>query len=158
MFFFELNINNNLAFKAKRLPKVAAALAAAWMRYWHNKIAPKHFRHGAARKYGYQRRKEGYQKRKRKLGSPPALVFTGKARDRLLRMSFFRTFTVGPVAKGRFIAGNEIKYFWMQPKGQPNKPAELTVLSKDEEQDLIDFVRDGVIRELEEKTPTKRYA
>ena len=160
MFTFALTINNDLKKKAGKLGVIAADLGAAYLRWWQENILPGHFKTSAARKYGYQRRTSKYQKRKRKKGSPPALVFSGKARDRLTRPSFFQAKRIGKAAKGKFLIGSDLRYFYMQARSKkgrlhPNKPAELTSFISREEQEMVDAIRDGVIRELEKPTPAK---
>ncbi len=60
--------------------------------HWHKKFLPRHFRSGAAEKYGYDKRKKKTLQRKRRLaerGNADArlpLVMTGRTRNKTRRM------------------------------------------------------------------------
>lgn len=88
-----------------------------------------------------------YQERKRRKGLP-ALVWSGKARDKLTSPIRFKVTGSKKAVKGKFIAVDSIKYFWMQPAGHPNKAAEATRIHKDEEKQIGEFLQEAVVEGL----------
>jgi hypothetical protein len=68
----------------KALPAIVKKAMIAAAKAWRDNVLPRHFDAGAARRYDYQGRTDGYNRRKRKMGSPPAMVFTGRAMRKML--------------------------------------------------------------------------
>lgn len=68
----------------KALPGIIKDALKRAAKAWRENVLPKHFETGASRKYGYMGRSTGYDRKKRKMGSPPALVYTGRAMRKIL--------------------------------------------------------------------------
>jgi len=161
----ELHSSGKLEEIIKNLPDIANAGIEKSLYWWFNNIAPGHFKHGADRKYDYAARTPGYEKRKRKRGLPP-LVWSGRAKDRLLRHGFF---TVKKekgkktgITTGKFIAGPEIRYIYYQRrdtkkrKGTMNIAREITRISKEEFREMTDIARKEIIEKLNNTSGTPR--
>jgi hypothetical protein len=157
LIYIELHDNGAMKARVEQFGDILNEGIKTWFHYWFDIIAPKHFQLGAARKYDYAPRTEKYQQRKRAKGGLPALVWSGRARDRLLRHGFFKVETKEKgkykgFVVGSFITGSEIRYFWYQPtkkKFQPNMARELTTISKEEKQQLTAFIQKRLIEELQ---------
>ena len=133
MYYIQLHIFDGVDDKAKRILKAVTDCMKKALRLWHKKTLPRHFKLGAARRYRYERRSIKYQRYKQKKHLP-ALVYTGRARDRLTRLGFFRITGSKGVVTGKFVAvGSDMRYFFMKPPGHPDKPAEVKRLSLPEE-------------------------
>lgn len=162
MLFCELHINDPMEDKIKRLPSIVTKILKKIAFDWHKDTLPKHFKRGAARRYKYKPRsvkrpvlrggKMGisYVEKKRRKGLP-ALVWSGRARDKLTSPIRFKITGSKKSVKGRFIAVDSIKYFWMTPAGQPNKAAEAVRIHKDEEKQIGKFLQEAVVKELEKR-------
>ena len=101
---------------------------------WHLKILPHHFTKQAQQKYEYAARTVNYlrYKAKKKPMAEP-LEFSGKSKHELTRS--IRKYVRLTRAEKEFEVRGVMKaprYFWMTPKNQPNKPAEmLRILPKE---------------------------
>ena len=122
---------------------------------WHHNVLPGHFKLGAARKYGYDARSIRYQRLKQKK-MLPALVFSGRARDKLTRPAFFTVSVKKGTGIGKFIVGSDIKYFYMTPAGHPNKAKETVSTTKKEEKQMRDFLLQTTTEELNKLRTAKR--
>ncbi|MBN1126921.1 MAG: hypothetical protein JXA82_18105 [Sedimentisphaerales bacterium] len=151
MNFCKLTLATDLKGIQRRIPNLIDAQMKKAMHGWHQNILPKHFKHGAAQRYKYQPRTKRYQNRKRRMGSPPALVYSGESKRQL---SMPLRITGKGIIKGRFQASNNIKYFWMRPKNHPNKPDEMKRLRKDEQDQLAEAALQGVTGEIEKMRGT----
>ncbi len=145
MLVFKLEMNNGMGEKVKAIQEASKEALILAVRMWHDNMLPKHFRHGAAVKYNYAQRQMKYQRHKQKKGSPPALVYTGRARDTLLNSVFVVTYSKDR-AVGKFVVGNQIKYFWMTPSNQPNKPQEMKKTLPQESAQIGAFIADYVAK------------
>lgn len=125
------------------------------VRSWHRNVFPGHFEHGAWRKYGYKPRSVKHQKKKRKMGSPPALVFSGHSK-KILNMYMRVTGTKGNV-KGKFTSNSTMRYFWMRPENHPNKPAEMKALTNEETQQFVRQIRTGTARRVKAVRESQRH-
>jgi hypothetical protein len=147
----------------KQLPAIATDVLEKVLYNWFYNTAPGHFKQGAAVKYQYQERTPAYQKRKRKKGLP-ALVWSGRTRERLLRHGFYKvTKEKGKktgIATGKFIAGPEIRYIYIQRrdtrkrKGTMNMAKELTTLAKDEIRAMAQLARKEVVARMNQTAGT----
>jgi len=159
MLYCELHIYDSMEDKAKRLSSIVTKILKKIAWNWHKDTLPKHFKLGAARRYKYKPRStyrpvlrggklgESYQGKKRRKGLP-ALVWSGKARDRLTSPCRYKVTGSKKSAKGKFVAVDSIKYFWMTPAGHPNKAAEATRVHKDEEKQIGEYLQENVVEEL----------
>lgn len=114
-------------------PYVKATLQDA-VRYWHRKYIKRHFRSGAAERYGYKKRSAKYVRRKlrAKHHSSP-LVWTGRTRDSV--SSHIRVSGTAKQATGRMVAPWYIK---MVPstRNAPNLGDEIARTTEQEERDV----------------------
>ncbi len=155
MIFCELHINRSIEDTAKSFPKVLTEQIKQLIKGWHHNLLPGHFRLGAARKYGYQGRSIRYQRFKQKK-MLPALVFSGRARNKLTRPAFFRVSASKGKGVGKFIVGSDLKYFYMTPSGHPNKAKEMVSTTKQEQKQMRDFLLKAVPEKLNKiKTPKR---
>jgi hypothetical protein len=124
------------------------------MLQWHNDTLPKHFRQEAPTKWHYDKRTEKYQRRKERMRLQP-LMFSGESRRRLLG-SISITFTgKHPVkATGRFDAP---RYFWMRPKGHPDKGGEFMRMNYDEWAGIAERLNNFVWQKIDEIEMTEYY-
>ena len=133
MYYIKLHINDGVDDKAKRILKATTDAMKKALRLWHKKTLPKHFKLSARRIYRYERR-SAKTMRDKKRKQLPFLVDSGRARDRLTRMGFFRITGSKGVVSGKFVAmGSDMRYFYMKPPNHPDKPAEVKRLSLPEE-------------------------
>ncbi len=144
MIFMELETTIDAKCKAL-VPAVTASMKTA-VSAWHQKVMPKHFKHGAAREYGYKPRSKRHQKRKRKRGSPPALVFSGQSR-KILSLPMRVTGSRGHV-KGAFASAG-IRYFYMTPPKHPNKPQELKALTDKEVAKMSSDIKEMTVQKVQ---------
>ena len=154
MLYMELHINDGAEAKTRRFREALDSQLKQVVLGWHANILPGHFQLGAARKYGYKKRSEKYQLRKRRKGGLPALVFSGRARDKLTRPSFFKVSSSGGRAAGKFIVGSDLSYFYMTRPGGPNKPKEVTRTTVNEDRQIRDFL----LKTIPEKVAAGRGA
>ncbi len=68
----------------RRFRQAVRQAAKGALKDWRADTLPKHFKLGAARRYGYHKRSTIYQNRKRRMGGMPALVFSGDARRAMI--------------------------------------------------------------------------
>lgn len=149
-----MEIETSIDAKCRALmPAVTESMKTA-VRSWHAGVMPGHFKRGAARKYGYKKRSLKHQKKKRKMGSPPALVFSGQSR-RMLRLPMRITGTRGHV-KGAFASNSAMRYFWMIPKNHPNKPQELKTLTDREVARMSEDIHEMTIAKVDAVTTRKK--
>lgn len=145
----QLHIDGGIKSKVKNFTKILNQQLKTVVLGWQRKILPGHFRRGAARKYKYETRSIRYQRRKQKKGMLPALVFTGRARDKLTRPAFFRVVVSKGKAVGKFIVGSDISYFYMRRPGQPNMAKETTATTKAEQEAMRDFLLETIPEEMD---------
>lgn len=143
--FMKLETGIEAKCKAFR-PAINNAVKIA-IKEWHKDVFPGHFQLGAARKYKYKPRSKRHQRDKRKRGSPPALVFSGYSK-RILSMPIRVTASSGQ-ARGAFASNTAMKYFYMTPKGHPNKPAEMKALTDAEIKTMGDNIKYDTIDTIE---------
>lgn len=126
---------------------------------WQERYAPKHFRPGAAKKYGYKRRSKAYQKRKRRvMGHGTPLVWTGESKR------WVETRRGRPrISKNgsRFTARLAVKtpdYFYKYhlDRTGPDKAAEATLTTDDEADELADIVSDNIDAAMASRRGPKR--
>jgi hypothetical protein len=79
-----LTKQNTPKLMADKLPAIIKAALIETAKLWRRDALPTHFATGAAVRYRYQKRTDKYQNRKRRMGNPPAMVYSGKARQRML--------------------------------------------------------------------------
>lgn len=68
----------------RRFRETIREAAKAALKDWRADTLPRHFKLGAARRYGYHKRSKKYQNHKRRKGGMPALVYSGAARRRMV--------------------------------------------------------------------------
>jgi hypothetical protein len=134
MFIVTLEISDGFDDKAARMNKAADLAYRDGVRFWRDNYLSGHFRGGAAEKYGYAKRTTNYIKRKIRENKPLApLIYSGKSRNWLTNVLFFRVTGNRELAVGKFTTPASMRYFWMTPKNHPNKPAEMKRLIPAEE-------------------------
>lgn len=155
MIYMQLEILDGADDKAKRLvPALDKAIKDA-IAGWHANILPGHFKHGAKSKYRYDARSPGYYRRKQKKGLPD-LVYSGEARRKLKRKSFFRVSGSRGRLAGRFIVGNDLKHLWVQPHRTKRRYApinlakEITATNEAERRAMIQFIQVQTAKYLNE--------
>ena len=161
MLYCQLIINDPIEDKAKRLPEAITNVAKRILRDWSKNTLPKHFRLGAARRYGYMTRSVKYQRAKQKRGMLPALVWSGRARDKITSPGHFEIKGSKGSATGRIINVSSIRYFWMDLRKRkrnpgPNMAAETTRLSKDEKIQIKETLRLDIMPELKKTSGNKK--
>jgi hypothetical protein len=124
---------------------------------WHERMLPKHFRKGAAARYGHQKRKPEYLKFKRMAAAGkgpyrkrgPVLldgqvdnVFSGLLMHTLLGFASIRPYPTRVTVR---MSGP--RYITMRPylSGQPDKAREVTAVAADEQQQLDATLRREVL-------------
>lgn len=141
-----MEIETGIAEKCRGFPRALNESVKAEVKNWHDTVFPGHFKAGAARKYGYKPRNRRYQRQKQKKGSPPALVFSGYSK-KILNMHIRVTGTKGHV-KGKFTSNAAMRYFWMRPKGHPNKPSEMKAMTNSEVKAFTQNTRTGTAKRI----------
>lgn len=150
MIVFKLEISDRLT--PERFSEAAKQAFSEAAKLWHQNMLPKHFKAGAAIRYGYKPRTKRYQKRKRYKGSPPALVYSGRSRDALTARFAFQVSYQKSTGRtiGRFIVPNTMRYFfWMTPAGHPDKPDEMKRVTDQERSLLAAFIQQRIINLME---------
>jgi len=114
--------------------------------YWHREILPGHFKPEAKQRYKYAPRSIKYlrYKAKRRPMAGP-LEFSGKSKRQLTR-----TIRVSGTSKKATGAMTAPGYFWMTPKGHPNKAEEATKVTKKETLAMAEMLNDRVTKRLNE--------
>jgi len=112
--------------------------------FWHQQVLPGHFKPEAKRKYKYAPRDLKYTRRKAKrkpMAGP--LEFSGRSKRMLTR-----TIRVSGTAKKATGAMQAPRYFWMTPKNHPDKPAEVTAVTKRETLTMAKMLNSRVTKRL----------
>jgi len=132
---------------------------------WHKEFLPRHFRRGAQRRYGYQRRSQRYLKRKQRaaergmiprssLGKP--LVFTGVSEEQISRRS-----DITSTSKRARVKMSAPKHFFQHRKdyGQSDKVEEVTRIVEQEATAMAKELSDAIAATLNEnqETEVKRF-
>ena len=76
-----VTINDDLVDAMRRAKEIAQGAMEEAALYFHEKILPAHFRHGAAERYGYAKRSIAWLNDKRKRGKPYLFATGGMYRD-----------------------------------------------------------------------------
>jgi len=116
-----------------------------WLiRNWHRETLPGHFKKEAERKYKYMGRTPKYSRykaKRRPMAGP--LEFSGRSKRELTRK-----IRVSGTAKKASGAMTAPRYFWMTPAGHPNKPEEITAVTKKETLDMAKKLNERVTKQL----------
>ncbi|WP_144999074.1 hypothetical protein [Polystyrenella longa] len=123
------------------------------VQYWHEKILPRHFYVSAHGKYRHQRRDAEWVQNKRKKGRGQGkfidLLFKGTARRWLTHNpQYSATSRLGKVkmeAPPYFVKPNE-----KNPGSQPDKVAELKLITRDERQEMAKRIHKHLIRQIKQ--------
>lgn len=131
---------------AKELgPAMKKALQRA-VKFWHHRMAPRHFKPNATGRYGYKFRAESTKHKKRRIQHhQDPLVWTGDSKRQLLRMA--RVSGTRHTARVR-MRGPKYWYMFRKDIRQPNKAEELTTTVDAEVQTMAKLVKRAVVREL----------
>lgn len=131
--------------------------------YWLKKYLLGHFRPGAAEKYKYRPRSESYLKNKKRLsgkwfvakvsGQIVDNVFTGKMRAAVRKNRLTRGF---PTRVTVTMFGPKYLTTRFRNVDQPNKPAEITAVTPDEENDLAEYASKRMAHYLRTYRASKR--
>lgn len=114
----------------RRLNAVTKEAQRVAAEHWAGRMLKEHFAPGAAEKYGYAPRTAKHERRKR--GKPP-LVFGGLARAAILGPPYIRAY---PTRVTIDLAAPS--YFWARPpSNQPDKAAEVSRVTYQEQQELM---------------------
>jgi len=111
---------------------------------WHEKTMPLHFKPRAKKQYDYAPRSIKYTryKRKRRPSAGP-LEFSGKSM-RMLTQSV----KISGTAKRASGTMRAPRHFWMKPAGHPDKPDELTRVTKTEATAMAKRLNEEVTKKL----------
>lgn len=125
--------------------------------YWVREFLPLHFQRGNADRYGFQARSARYRVMKSKLaargrakeGGQVDLVLTGATRDAITRIVSIRGFPTRTT-----IAMQGPRYVTFRPfrpggSTQPDKPAEITAVTNDEQHTLAQVLGDSAVERLD---------
>ena len=110
--------------------------------FWHANRAKKHFTWAGAYEYSYKPRSTKYLRRKKQRHLEP-LVWSGESKRQILRMI--------KISGTRKKASGEVtapRYFWMTPKGHPNKAEELYTVSQRETDEMALILDEKMCQEL----------
>jgi hypothetical protein len=123
------------------------------VKLWHQNMLPRHFKGGAEARYGLAPRSEKYQQRKARVKHhTQPLVYSGRMRDRLTAPFNFKVVFSQGSARGTFITGSDVKYFYMYRPGGIRKTDEIKAVSADEvatfETFLLNYITDKVNQRL----------
>jgi hypothetical protein len=147
MILIDVKINEGPEGKTKRFLEACQIADEVVCRYWAENYLPVHFQRGAHAKYNYAPRTSKYLNRRDKRGKPD-LVYTGRSRDLLTNKGNARFKTSKGQSSFDPIVGGAIRYFWMTPTKQPNKPKEMKVVSADELRKLTKIFHMVVLSEM----------
>ena len=121
--------------------------------FWHPEILPEHFKPAAKRRYKYDPRGLKYlrwKKKKQPLAGP--LEFTGRSKRQLTR-----SIKVSGSAKKATGTMQAPRHFWMKPPGGPDKPAEVTAVTKREALIMAKMLNSRVTKRLNALKDKKTY-
>ena len=131
--------------------------------YWHEKIFPRHFKPGAAQKYKHSKRTPGYLKKKEALarrgivkrvsGQIQDNVFTGRMRADLKRSRIVRGYPTRVTIK---MMGPRYVTMRVYKSNQPDKAAELSYITADEEKELAAYGAERLQHHMATHRTTKR--
>jgi hypothetical protein len=132
---------------AKELPRLVKAAIIAEAKRWRDEVMPRHFDTGASRRYGYMGRTDAYNRRKRKNGSPPALVWSGRAERKMLSARREPTGTAKKITLRIPSYGFFSKTYSGWPSGH-TMGKEVTAMTKQELEQIYQNVQSRVTRDL----------
>lgn len=132
---------------ARKMPAIAAAAIKDAAKNWRAEILPKHFQAGAAIRYRYQPRMPKYQNRKRKMGSPPALVYTGKAMRKILADRREPTGTAKKITL-RIASVGFFKYNYPSWPSGHTMANELTAMSNEDLKKIYTDTQESMIKRM----------
>lgn len=147
MIFIQVKVNEGPVEKTRRFLLACARANEIACRMWANEFLPGHFKRGAHGKYDYAPRSSKYLKRRDKRGKPD-LVFSGRSRDLLTNKGLARFRTTKSESIFTPVVGNNIRYFWMRPKNNPDKPAEMKAVNDDEVRKIQKVYKLAVMSEM----------
>ncbi len=114
--------------KKSTLNREVKKLMQKALRNWHKNTLPRHFRRGAAGRYGYMPRDKKYNRYKqRRYGHSKPLVKTGD-----LQRMVSRAATIRGTSKRARASMKAPRYLYTYKPGQPDKADEITRLTPDE--------------------------
>jgi len=126
------------------------------IKYWYDKMLGRHFRTGAAAKYGYKRRAIKTIKRKEgfaKLGNPDArlpLIMSGRMKREVTRM--IRVSGTGKRAHGVMTGPMQLS---IKRSNYPDLAGEIAAVTQAEAQELANLVAEIIVRKINsDKTTT----
>jgi len=119
----------------KRTPRIVKEALAEAAAYWHKKFAPRHFRSGAATRYGYTPRSENWRRRKRRVkGHALPLVWTGRTKRQVTRAARL-TGTSRAITLNMHVE-RYIFYRKHSARGEINMAAEITRIISPEKREI----------------------
>ncbi len=128
---------------------------------WRAKTLPRHFKLGAARRYGYHKRSSRYQNEKRKKGGMPALVYSGDARRAMIasrnepestRLGKVQTMTVKLPAPRPFFMRLKSKQYGKWPHTMAD---EVGMIRQDEVDKMTGQMGEDICEDFWSKVPTE---
>jgi hypothetical protein len=131
--------------------KASKAAMSETVNAWHDDILPRHFRSGAANRYGYRKRGLKYIKRKQAIvGFNAPLVYTGRSRDMAKANIVVTANAAG--ARGTM----QLPYYWRKGMRGPDKQAELTGIIAPEIQELKKIYEKDLQKNIDTSPVKKR--
>lgn len=136
--------------------RLAAARKQALMhagRFWYRFILGKHFTHAGASEYGYQKRSPRYTIYKlKKYGHTYPLVKTGQLKRSVMNTQDIRV-TSNKVTV--VLHGPKYLYQYRKDLGAPDKAAELTAVSQNDEATLAEIMDRTYTKAIGSDTPAR---
>lgn len=145
----------------KRFREATREAARRALKDWRADTLPRHFKLGAARRYGYHKRTTKYQNHKRRMGGKPALVYSGDARRAMIaargepqstRLGKVQTVKIRLPAPRHF-------FMWLKSRQHGKWPhtmaQEVGMLRQDEVDRMADRMRDDIVEDFWSKIETE---
>ena len=145
----------------KRFRLAVREAAKRALKDWRADTLPKHFKLGAARRYGYHKRSTKYQNRKRRRGGKPALVYSGAARRAMIasrgepqstRLGKVQTVKIRLPAPRHFFMRLKSKQHGKWPHTMAQ---EVGMIRKDEVDKMTDRMTEDICEDFWSKVPTE---
>ena len=142
-----IEIIGNFEAQRKRTPKIIKAVLSEGAAYWHKRFAPRHFRSGAATRYGYTPRSDSWRKRKRRVkGHAQPLVWTGRTKRQVTRAARLTGTSRAVTVNMRVEA--YVFYRKRGARGEINMAAEITRMVSPEKREIHRHMDRALEREL----------
>lgn len=145
----------------RRFRQATREAAKRALKDWRADTLPRHFKLGAARRYGYHTRSTKYQNHKRRMGGKPALVYSGDARRAMIanraepqstRLGKVQTVRIKLPAPRHFFMRLKSKQYGKWPHTMAQ---EVGMVRKDEVGKMIGQMTSDICEDFWKKIPTE---